>query len=103
MGIKYVSVHDSLEDPGGLIREILDMGPAFKSSAEEILFSWLLRLQPGVDPTAAARVVIERYGLAESELPEGSQGKLIQLLRQAASGELPKAKGRRGGWRGRRN
>ena len=103
MGVKYVSPHDNPDDPGGLIREVLDLGALFTGPAEDTLLSWLLRLPPGVDATQAANNLLARYKLREGPPRDGATGKLIALIEQAASGELPRSRGRRGGWRGRRN
>lgn len=104
MNVKYVSPYDSPEDPGGLIREVLELGPEFPGPAEDVLLSWSLRLGEGQEAAAAARTLLQRYGIENAPLPEGACGRLVLLLRQAASGERPEHAGRRrGGWRGRRS
>ena len=73
------------EDPVGLIGQALAMGAEFPGPAEDVLLSWILKLDPGLDPTAAAAVLIRHYGVAEGPLPPGESGKLIRLLRETAS------------------
>ena len=104
MVIKYVSKHDSPDtpdDPGGLIKEVLDMGPAFPGPAQDILLAWLLRLGDEHDAAAAAGRLIEAYGLAEGPPPEGACGELVALLQQTAGSPQEHLSGhrRRGGWR----
>ena len=84
MAIRYTSKHHSEEDPGGLIRDVLDMGPEFTGPAQDVLLSWILRLGDGVDAAPAARAVLDRYGLVEGEVPDGACGELVTLLRQTA-------------------
>ena len=84
MAFKYTSEHDSPEDPGGLIKQALDMGPDFPGPAEDILLAWMLRLGDGQDAAAAARRLVERYGLAANPQPDGAHGKLVGLLQQTA-------------------
>lgn len=104
MAVKYVSEHDSPEDPGGLIREVLDLGEAFAGPAEDVLLSWSLRLGDGLEAATAARLLLLRYGLEEKPTPPGAGGRLVTLLREAAEGRAPEHAGRRrGGWRGRRS
>jgi len=101
MAIKYDSAHDSPDDPGGLIRQVLDMGPEFPGPARDILLAWMLRLGDDQDPAEAAGRLIERYGIAEGPAPDGACGRVIELLRQAASfpqerlaGHLERRRGR---------
>lgn len=104
MGVKYVSPHDSPEDPGGLIREVLDLGAAFPGPAEDVMLSWTLRLGDEQPPAATARILLVRYGLEEAPLPEGACGRLVALLREVAEDRRSEQAGRRrGGWRGRRS
>ncbi|MDH3472811.1 MAG: hypothetical protein OEM59_03880 [Rhodospirillales bacterium] len=84
MAIKYVSEHDSPDDPGGLIKQALDMGPEFPGPAEDILLAWMLRLGADHDAVAAAGRLIETYGIAEGPVPADATGKLVELLRQTA-------------------
>ncbi len=100
MAMKYISEYDSPEDPGGLIKQALDMGPDFPGPAEDLLLAWMLRLGEGQDAAAAAGRLVERYGLAAGPLPEGGHGKLIGLLHQTARcapAHVPAR--RRGSWR----
>lgn len=85
MAIKYPSPNDSPDDPGGLIKEVLDMGTEFPGPAEDILVAWMLRLGDDRDPADAAGRLIERYGIAEGPPPDGACGRVVELLRQAAS------------------
>ena len=84
MVIKYVSPHDSPDDPGGLIKEVLDMGAEFPGPAEDILVAWTLRLADTCDPAEAAQRLLQAYGIAEGPAPDNAAGKVITLLRQAA-------------------
>ena len=88
MVIKYVSKHDSPDtpdDPGGLIKEGLDMGREFPGPAQDILLAWMLRLGDDHDAVAAARRLIEAYGLADGTPLAGACGELVELLQQTAS------------------
>lgn len=106
MAIKYISANDSPDDPGGLIKEILDMGAEFPGPAEDILVAWMLRLGEEQDPAEAARRLLDSYGVAEGTLPDDACGRVVALLRQAAQfpqTRLARHMGRRGGRTGRRN
>ena len=61
------------------------MGPDFPGPAEDVLLSWILRLDPAIDPVAAAAVLLRHYGVAEGAPPAGEAGKLIRLLRETAA------------------
>lgn len=101
MVTKYLSPHHSPDDPGGVIREVLLMGPEFPGPAEDVMLAWTLRLGPDRDPADAAVRLLAAYELAEGPLPEGACGKLVDLLRQAASsrGDATPRPVRRGGRR----
>jgi hypothetical protein len=73
------------EDPVGLIGQALAMGSEFPGPAEDVLLSWILKLDASTDPIAAAAAVIRHYGVAEGPLPAGEAGKLIRLLRETAA------------------
>ncbi|MEX0759600.1 MAG: hypothetical protein WD100_08480 [Tistlia sp.] len=88
------------EDPGGLVLEVLRMGPEFPGPAQDLLLAWTLKLPDGLDLRAAAARLLEAYGLAEGQPPRDARGTLVTLLREAAAGAPPPAR-RRGGWRGR--
>ncbi len=85
MATKYLSPHHSPDDPGGVIREVLLMGPEFPGPAGDVILAWTLRLGVDRDPADAAKRLLATYELAEGPLPEGACGKLVDLLRQAAS------------------
>lgn len=101
MATRYVSPHHSSDDPGGVIREVLLMGPEFLGPAEDVMLAWTLRLGADRDPPEAAQRLLAAYGLTEGPLPDGACGKLVDLLRQTAlSGGLSAGRpGRRGGRR----
>ncbi len=103
MSITYTSPHHSPEDPGGLIRETLNLGADFPGPAADILLSWSLRLADDLPPHVAAGRLLERYGLSDAPLPPGPCGELVSLLSQAAVEPAPRPARRRGGWRSRRN
>lgn len=84
MPVTYTSPHHSEEDPGGLIRETLEMGADFPGPARDALLSWMLRLGDGVDAAATAQTLLARYGYAEGPPPEGACGELVALLRETA-------------------
>ncbi|RMD65158.1 MAG: hypothetical protein D6826_00735, partial [Alphaproteobacteria bacterium] len=65
--------------------EILDMGTEFTGPAEDALLSWLLRLEGDIAPAEAARVLLQRYGLADAPDPDGAAGELVRLLRETAT------------------
>ena len=87
------------EDPVGLIGQALAMGAEFPGPAEDVLLSWMLKLDAAVEPSAAAATLIRHYGVADGPLPKGEAGKLIRLLRETAScppDQLDRSRGRRG-------
>jgi hypothetical protein len=84
MAIKFISPHHSPDDPGGLIKEVLLMGPEFPGPAEDIMLAWTLHLSADRDPAEAAARLLEAYGVAAGPLPDGACGRLVDLLRQAA-------------------
>jgi hypothetical protein len=85
MTIKYLSEHHSPDDPGGLIKEVLEMGAAFPGPAEDIVLAWMLRLEDGRDPAEVAARLMEAYGIADGDLPEGACGRVVDILRQTAA------------------
>mgnify|MGYP000377406615 CR=1 FL=1 len=105
MAIRYLSEHDSPDDPGGLIREVLQMGEAFPGPAEDVVLAWVLRLGQDRDPAEAAGRLIADYRLEEEPLPGGACGRLIAMLKETA--DFPAQRmtrhlcqpRRRGGWR----
>jgi hypothetical protein len=84
MVTRYLSPHHSPDDPGGVIREVLLMGPEFPGPAEDVMLAWTLRLGPDLDPADAAKRLLAAYELSEGPLPDGACGKLVDLLRQPA-------------------
>jgi len=84
MAIKYLSEHDTPDDPGGLVRQVLDMGPEFPGPARDILLAWILRLGTERDPAEAAGRLLAAYGIAEGPPPGDATGELIALLRETA-------------------
>jgi hypothetical protein len=84
MAIRYLSEHDTPDDPGGLVRQVLDMGPEFPGPARDILLAWILRLGAGRDPAEAAGRLLVDYDIAEGPPPENATGELITLLRETA-------------------
>ena len=102
MAIKYDSAHHSPEDPGGLVKQALDMGAEFPGPAEDILLAWMLRLGgEGAAPAAAARLLVA-YGIAEGPPPPGPVGRLVALLRETAASPLCAPRRRGGAARNRR-
>ena len=101
MATRYLSPHHSPDDPGGVIREVLLMGPEFPGPAEDVMLAWTLRLGVDRDPADSARRLLETYELADGPLPDGACGKLVDLLRQAAdsAGRAAGRPARRGGRR----
>lgn len=89
------------EDPVNLMQQVFDHAPEFMGPAPDILLSWLMRLSPDVDQSAAARWVLDNYARpVEAEANDESR-RLIDLLEQAADGDLPGTSRRRGGRRAR--
>ena len=88
MAIKYVSEFDSPEDPGGLIKQALEMGAVFPGPAEDVLLAWTIRLDPGLEPAIAAQRLLESYAVETGDITDTEAGRLIALLRQAAQSEL---------------
>ncbi|GAB5468125.1 MAG: hypothetical protein Kilf2KO_11550 [Rhodospirillales bacterium] len=103
MAVRYTSPHHSEEDPGGLVREVLELGADFPGPAADIFLSWSLRLADDVPAAVAAERLLERYGLRETPRPSGACGELVALLLQAAEGTGNTPNRRRGGWRAKRN
>ena len=96
MATRYLSPHHTPDDPGGVIREVLLMGPEFPGPAEDVILAWTLRLGVDRDPAEAAGRLLAAYDLAEGPLPEGACGTLVDLLRQAAkSGAMAPCRPRR--------
>ena len=73
------------EDPVGLIGQALAMGAEFPGPAQDVLLSWVLKLDAALDPIAAAAVVLKHYGIEEGPEPPGELGKLVRLLRETAA------------------
>jgi hypothetical protein len=86
------------EDPVGLIGQALAMGADFPGPAEDVLLSWMLKLDAAIDPIAAAATLVRHYGIAEGDIPAGESGKLVRLLRETAAA-TPGGARRRGGRR----
>lgn len=109
MAIRYISEHDSEDDPGGMIREVLEMGEAFPGPAEDLLLAWILRLGEDRDAAEAARRLIDDYRLGEEPQPGGACGRVIEMLKETA--KFPSDRmarhlcrpRRRGGWRRNRS
>ncbi len=105
MAIRYLSEHDSPDDPGGLIREVIELGEDFPGPAEDIVLAWVLRLGDGRDPGQSAKRLITDYRLDDEPQPGGACGRLIEMLKETA--EYPDQRmtrhlcrpRRRGGWR----
>lgn len=103
--VRYLSEHDSPDDPGGLIREALKLGSEFPGPAEDLVLAWVLRLGDGRDPGEAAQRLIADYQLDQEPPPPGACGRLVALLRETAA--FPNRRmtrhlcqpRRRGGWR----
>lgn len=85
MAVKYDTAHNSPEDPGGLVKQALDMGDDFPGPAEDILLAWMLRLGEGRTAQAAAAQLLIAYEIAEGPVPETAIGRLIALLRETAT------------------
>jgi hypothetical protein len=84
MAVKYVSRYHSDDDPGGLIREVVELGSDFPGPAYDVLLSWILRLEDGRDPAEVAARLLREYGVAEGPLSENACGELIGLLREVS-------------------
>lgn len=105
MAIRYLSDHDSPEDPGGLIRQALEMGEDFPGPAEDVVLAWILRLGDDRDPAVAAKSLIADYRLEDPAPPGGACGRLIEILKETAAFPTQRMTRhlcqprRRGGWR----
>lgn len=102
MAIEYLGRYNSEDDPGGLLREVIELGPAFPGPAKDLLLSWVLRLDAGKDPAEVAKRLLEAYGIAEGPLPKNACGELIGLLRETANYGLEKLRTREGRGGGQR-
>lgn len=87
MATKYLSPHHTPDDPGGVIREVLLMGPEFPGPATDVILAWTLRLGTDRDPADSAKRLLAAYDLVEGPLPDGACGELVDLLRQAADSQ----------------
>ena len=94
MTIQYLGRYHSEDDPGGLVREVVELGPDFPGSARDLLLSWVLRLDAGKDPAEAAKRLLKAYGIAEGPVAENACGELIGLLRETARYGLEKLRSR---------
>ena len=105
MAIRYLSEHDSPDDPGGLIREVLVLGEDFPGPAEDVVLAWILRLGQDRDPAESARRLIADYRLDEEPQPGGACGRLVAMLKETAAYPAQRMQRylcqprRRGGWR----
>jgi predicted PhzF superfamily epimerase YddE/YHI9 len=102
VAIRYDTAHDSPDDPGGLIRQVLDMGPEFPGPARDILLAWILRLGADRDAAEAAGRLLAAYGIAEGPVSGDAAGELVALLRETAGYPREHLSGRRGAASGRR-
>ena len=102
MAVRYLSPHHSPDDPGGVIKEVLLMGPEFPGPAEDVILSWTIRLAADQDASEAAARLLEAYEIAEGPLPEGACGRVVALLREAATGKSASSAPRRRSGRRRR-
>lgn len=102
MAINYESRYHSDDDPGGLIREVLELGPEFPGPAPDILLAWMLRLKDDQDPAAVAECLLSDYDIADGPLPDGACGELVKLLRETAVYGADKLAAHSGKRRGRR-
>jgi len=114
MAIRYLSEHDSPDDPGGLIREVLNLGEDFPGPAEDVVLAWVLRLGQDRDPAQAAQRLIDDYHLNDDapggeKLPGGACGRVIEMLKETAAYPAQRMTRhlcqprRRGGWRRNRS
>jgi len=105
MTIRYLSEHDSPDDPGGLIREVLELGEDFPGPAEDVVLAWILRLGQDRDPGEAAKRLVADYRLDSEPQPGGACGRLIAMLKETAAYPAQRITRhlcqprRRGGWR----
>ncbi len=84
MAIKYATRYHSDDDPGGLIREVVEMGDDFPGPAKDIILSWVIRLEPGRDAAEAAGNILRDYGLVDRPDPEGACGEVVAMVREIA-------------------
>jgi hypothetical protein len=82
--VKYTSKHHAPEDPGGLIHQVLHAGADYAGPAEDVILSWMLRLDDGQDPAAAARHLLRAHGYEAGALPKGPAGQVVRMLRETA-------------------
>jgi len=84
MAIKYATRYHSNDDPGGLIREVVEMGDDFPGPAKDIILSWVIRLEPGHDAAKAAGNMLRDYGLEGQPDPAGACGEVVAMVREIA-------------------
>ena len=84
MAIKYATRYHSDDDPGGLIREVVEMGDDFPGPAKDIILSWVIRLEPGHDAAKAAGHILRDYGLEGRPDPKGACGEVVAMVREIA-------------------
>ena len=84
MVIKYATRYHSDDDPGGLIREVVEMGDAFPGPAKDIILSWVIRLEPGREAAEAAGNILRDYGLENEPDPAGACGEVVAMVREIA-------------------
>lgn len=71
-------------DPNLLIRQVIEMGAEFTGPAEDIIFSWLISLPPGMDPATAANTLLDEHNLRQGDAPPDAIGRVWTLLRETA-------------------
>ncbi len=84
MAIKYATRYHSDDDPGGLIREVVEMGDDFPGPAKDIILSWVIRLEPGREAAEAAGNILRDYGLEGQPDPKGACGEVVAMVREIA-------------------
>lgn len=90
------------EDPKRLIEQAFAMGAEFPGPAEDLLLSWMLSLSVEADAPVIAGALAARYRPALADLAPGHPlARLLGLLEQTAQAGAERARGRRGGRRGR--
>lgn len=71
-------------DPVNLMHQIFEDAGAFVGPAQDVLLSWLMKLPQNIEPSTAARTVLDTTVAHCTGTPSEEAEKLIELLKQVS-------------------